>query len=82
MDVSWRFEAAPGDDAGKVFRLTWNESGGPRVEPPSHQAFGKRMLERGIARELDGEVRLDDRPDGLVCEMIFPEGEMVSDACC
>lgn len=47
--------------------LTWTESGGPPVTPPTRTGFGARLLERGLAAELGGTVRLDFRPEGLVC---------------
>ncbi len=52
---------------GGVLRLTWTESGGPPVVPPARRGFGARMLEQGLAEELRGTVRLEFRPDGLVC---------------
>ena len=33
------------------FRLSWHEEGGPRVNPPSHQGFGHKVLSH-IAQEL------------------------------
>ena len=50
-----------------VLRLTWTESGGPPVAPPALRGFGARMLEQGLAEELRGTVRLEFRPEGLVC---------------
>ena len=52
---------------GGLLRLTWTETGGPAVVPPPHRGFGARMLEQGLAEELRGAVRLDFRPEGLVC---------------
>jgi two-component sensor histidine kinase len=53
-------------------RLTWRERGGPPVEPPRRRGFGSRLIERGLARELDGEVRLDYDPAGVVCTINAP----------
>jgi PAS domain S-box-containing protein len=53
-------------DGGRL-RLTWRESGGPTVVPPSQRGFGARLLEQGLAEELGGAVRLDFLPDGVVC---------------
>ena len=54
---------------GKGFRLTltWRESGGPPVAEPASRGFGTRLIERGLAAELRGRVRVDFRPDGVVC---------------
>jgi two-component sensor histidine kinase len=54
------------------FRLRWEESGGPAVAPPSHRGFGSLMIERGLAAELQGEVRIDFRPAGVVCTIHAP----------
>ena len=31
-----------------------------------------RLIERGLAQELNGEVRLDYEPAGVVCEIVMP----------
>ncbi|WP_375409375.1 sensor histidine kinase, partial [uncultured Methylobacterium sp.] len=48
------------DNVASPPRLTfeWRESGGPEVTPPSLRGFGSRMLEKSLARELDGKVTL------------------------
>jgi two-component sensor histidine kinase len=58
-------------------RLAWHERGGPPVRPPSHKGFGSRLIERGLAHELEGRVRLDYAREGLACEidMPLPEGK-------
>jgi two-component sensor histidine kinase len=45
----------------------WKEMGGPLVEPPRTRGFGLRLIERSLAHELAGEVRLEFEPDGVVC---------------
>jgi two-component sensor histidine kinase len=67
--IGWTMETAP---AGKRLLLSWTEKGGPPVTPPAHKGFGSRVLERGLAHELEGAVHLDYRPDGLVCTMDIP----------
>jgi two-component sensor histidine kinase len=67
--IEWTMETAP---AGKRLLLSWKEEGGPPVTPPAHKGFGSRVLERGLAHELEGAVHLDYRPDGLVCTMDIP----------
>lgn len=57
---------------GDEFRLTWRESGGPAVAEPDRVGFGTRLLMRGLAYELKAEVKIDFRPDGLVCEVTAP----------
>ncbi|WP_167767138.1 PAS domain S-box protein [Jannaschia formosa] len=52
--------------------LTWQETGGPPVKEPSNKGFGSRLIERGLAYELDGDVILKYEPDGLRYEIVFP----------
>jgi two-component sensor histidine kinase len=52
--------------------IEWTESGGPTVVKPERQGFGSRLLERGLAGELAGRVRLDYHPTGLTCRMELP----------
>jgi two-component sensor histidine kinase len=47
--------------------LTWRETGGPRVVAPARRGFGARLLEQGLAEELRGRVRLEFRPEGVLC---------------
>jgi len=54
------------------FRLSWREQGGPTVAPPTRRGFGTMMIERGLASELQGEVRIDYRPSGVVCTIDAP----------
>jgi PAS domain S-box-containing protein len=68
IDIAWQVEPTP---HGRM-RLRWQESGGPPVMPPGRKGFGSRVIEGGLARELDGEVRLDYEPPGVVCQIIMP----------
>ncbi|WP_119680567.1 sensor histidine kinase [Indioceanicola profundi] len=69
--VSVRWEVQ-NNDSGRRLRLEWTESGGPPVEPPARRGFGSRMIERGLAAELSGEVRLNFRKEGVVCTIDAP----------
>lgn len=65
-----RLEWTASEDAeGLRLRLAWREIGGPPVSEPLRRGFGSRLLERGLSAELDGPVRLDFRPEGLVCTL-------------
>ena len=48
-------------------RLEWHESDGPPVVPPQHKGFGSRLIERGLAQELNGAATIEYLPDGLRC---------------
>jgi PAS domain S-box-containing protein len=60
VEVGWTVEDG-------FLRLTWREIGGPPVRGPIRRGFGARLLEQGLAEELDGCVRMDFLPEGLVC---------------
>jgi two-component sensor histidine kinase len=74
IDIAWQVEPTP---QGDRMRLRWQESGGPPVTPPGRKGFGSRLIEGGLAQELDGEVRLDYEPAGVVCQIIMPVGREV-----
>ncbi|WP_147022095.1 HWE histidine kinase domain-containing protein [Microvirga aerophila] len=52
--------------------LCWEERGGPPVEPPKRRGFGSRLIERTLAQDLDGEVRIDFAATGVVCRVDAP----------
>ena len=47
--------------------LSWRESGGPHVVPPTRRGFGSRLIENALSRDLDGQTRLEFAPDGVRC---------------
>jgi PAS domain S-box-containing protein len=57
---------------GQELQLTWTETGGPEVSPPSAQGFGSVIVERSIAHELGGAAELQFEPSGLRCHMRIP----------
>ena len=69
VGIEWQLERAP---QGDRMRLRWQESGGPLVKPPGRRGFGSRLIESGLAQDLNGEVRLDYDPAGLVCQILMP----------
>lgn len=70
VHVDWRI--GRGADGGERLLIEWYERRGPRVSMPTRRGFGSRLITGGIARELDGEVRLDFHPDGLCCTIDVP----------
>ena len=50
----------------KIFRLYWEERGGPPVNPPAHEGFGHRLLNR-LGKEMmaDTEASLVFAPEGV-----------------
>lgn len=60
-------------EAGGGFELTWRERGGPPVSPPKNRGFGSLVIERNLSRALDGEVKVEFAPAGLICHVSVPE---------
>ena len=58
--------------AGRKLHLRWREKNGPLVKKPTRRGFGSRLLEAGLARDLNGEVTVNYAADGLTCEIEFP----------
>jgi PAS domain S-box-containing protein len=69
ISIDWTVTAGP---EGDRLSLTWQEKDGPPIIPPSRKGFGSRVIEHGLAHELDGTVQLEYRPGGVACTMIFP----------
>jgi two-component sensor histidine kinase len=68
--VAWSLSAPEG---GMLrLRLTWQESGGPPVQPPARAGFGTRLISGGVRRELDGLVDLAFEAGGLRCHLDVP----------
>ncbi|TGT40765.1 PAS domain-containing protein [Mesorhizobium sp. M4B.F.Ca.ET.169.01.1.1] len=74
--IVWQVE---GENADRRLVLHWQESGGPPVAKPKNKGFGSRLIERALASELGGEVRVDYASTGIVCTMIapLPAGQML-----
>ncbi len=67
--ISWW---ASRGETGARLSMRWEEHGGPPVTPPSRKGFGSRLIQEGLARELNGEVRLIYEPAGVVCTIDVP----------
>ena len=60
--IAWEVE----DVSPPMLDLTWTESGGPAVTPPTAHGFGTRMIERTLSAEVGASAQIDYRPDGVV----------------
>ena len=61
VHVSWTVAG----DGAPAFGMTWAESGGPPVAPPTRKGFGTRAIEQILASEIEGRGELVFAPDGL-----------------
>jgi PAS domain S-box-containing protein len=63
-------------DAGLLLR--WTEIGGPPADPPKGRGLGMKLIEEAAVRQLGGELHLDWRPSGLVCEFRIPGARLAT----
>jgi two-component sensor histidine kinase len=75
VEIGWR---VGGEGEEKTLSLVWRELGGPPVRMPEKRGFGSRMIERGLAAELGGSVRLQFGDGGLSCHIEAPLSELAS----
>jgi len=68
---AWAVEAAEGEQAPRL-TIDWREMGGPSVTEPARRGFGTRLLERGLAQQLEAEVTLTFASEGLHCRIALP----------
>jgi two-component sensor histidine kinase len=64
-------------NGGRELCLHWAETGGPPVQRPVRRGFGMELIERSVAHELEGQVVLDYRLEGLSCDITVPLAESV-----
>ena len=74
--IKWTLHTEPD---GRLLCLHWTEAGGPKVKPPTRKGFGSRVLEQGLAHELNGKVDLNYAPGGIVCTIQVPAPQAVLD---
>ena len=65
VEIAWSVEQGQ-------FRWVWHERGGPAVAAPKQTGFGSRLIERLLADQLSGQVRMNYEPTGLVCTIDAP----------
>lgn len=59
------------DEATQRLRLTWTETNGPPVHPPTRRSFGTRLMET-LGKQLKGEVTLAYEGSGFVYTLDVP----------
>jgi PAS domain S-box-containing protein len=68
LDISWK--RGP-DPRQPDTILTWVETGGPVVEPPTRRGFGSVLIEQSLSHALGGKAKIEYRPEGLWAEFRF-----------
>jgi two-component sensor histidine kinase len=65
VDVCWRLD-------GDVFAMSWTEFNGPPVSSPERCGFGTTVITSMVKQTVNGEVRLDYLPSGVVWHLTSP----------
>ena len=83
VHISWHIS---GGKEG-LFSMSWVESGGPKVEPPSRKGFGRTVIVSMVEAAVSGRVALKFNKSGLSWELQSPvddtletEGRAISPA--
>ena len=58
--------------------LSWAETGGPPVLPPTRRGFGSVLIERALAMETGGQATLSYLSSGVVCDVFLPPSSVLS----
>ncbi|MGO4570885.1 PAS domain-containing sensor histidine kinase [Microvirga sp. 2TAF3] len=69
VHLTWSIEQAA---KSPRLSLRWEERGGPLVCPPTRRGFGSRLIERSLAHELEGEVKIEFARTGVICTVEAP----------
>ncbi len=70
--IEWRLLATD------VAELHWREAGGPPVKAPTKRGFGRDLLEKIVAHELQSKVDLRFDPAGVECTLQVPVRKLAS----
>jgi two-component sensor histidine kinase len=65
VEIAWAVQGA-----GETrLILDWSEEGGPPVQETERRGFGRSLIERSVAYELDGSAELTFAPAGVRCHI-------------
>jgi two-component sensor histidine kinase len=71
--INWTWQ--PTRDPPAV-EIVWTEIGGPKVEAPARRGFGTLVVERNLARAIEGEVELTFGDEGVRCRIAIPVAQL------
>jgi len=77
VEIAW---AVHGGAEARRLILDWTEHGGPPASEPERRGFGRSLIERSVAYELDGSAELTFPPTGVRCHIEVPLGARTREA--
>ncbi len=69
VTIRWTIEGPEGD---RRLSFAWVESDGPATDAPQRRGFGTKLIERGLASELQGYVAIEFPRTGVICRINVP----------
>lgn len=75
--IEWHLSRA--SDQSEQLVVSWVESGGPPVVPPTRKGLGTRFIADGVSYELGGTVSLEYPPAGVRCIITLPTAMALAD---
>lgn len=70
--VRIRWELETDEAQNPRLRLTWKETGGPRVRPSQREGFGTLMITKAVPATLQGTASLTFEPQGVRWVLLTP----------
>ncbi|HYH39523.1 MAG TPA: HWE histidine kinase domain-containing protein [Azospirillum sp.] len=77
IEVTWSL--ADAGNGERRLEVRWSEHDGPPVAPPTRRGFGSRVIEQGLAYDLNGSIRLAFEPEGVRCAISVPHRALERD---
>lgn len=74
VEIAWRLLNQE-DGQPPRLEISWRESGGPPVTPPTRRGFGSKVIDRMCRTAFAGAVTLDFKPEGLQWTLLSGAGQ-------
>jgi two-component sensor histidine kinase len=73
ISMTWTWEPRHEPPAVEIL---WLEIGGPKVATPVQRGFGSLVVERNLARAMEGDVELTFGAEGVRCRITIPVAQL------
>jgi two-component sensor histidine kinase len=77
VEIAWAVQG--GTEAPRLV-LDWTEHDGPTAREPERRGFGRSLIERSVAYELEGSAELTFPPAGVRCHIEVPLSARAAEA--
>jgi two-component sensor histidine kinase len=73
--INWEIETHA---TRQCLRFTWKEIGGPHIEEPRRDGFGKVMITKLVPKSLQGSASLEFEPEGVRWVLTAPSASILA----